>query len=224
MWSRIQPILYAYARTNVIDAVGNVVLDKKLDSFLKIIEENAGKIHDIEDKLDKHSTKMENLQTKIDSLQVICARVQKNTNELEQYSRRNCLRIFGLPESQHEDTNEKVVNLAKSKLGVNIDPSNIDRSHRIGKPTSTNPRPIIVKFTSYAARARFIKSRRQLKGTNVVVKEDLTKTNQQLLQESKKHAKVKSAWSHDGKIIVLVNENGNDRTKRLFELSDLERL
>lgn len=209
---------------SIIESCIERVLDRKLDSFLKKVEENTRKIREVEQIIDSQSTKMKDLQTKIDFLQNACNRMVKENNDLEQYSRRNCLRIFGIPETENESTDDEVIKFAKSRLDVQIDPSEIDRSHRIGKPGSPSPRHIIVKFLSYSVRQRVIKNRRRLKGTGIVVKEDLTKYNQSLLQEAKKLAKVKSAWSHDGKILALVDVNGIERKQKISDLSDLERL
>ncbi|KAJ8026568.1 hypothetical protein HOLleu_31437 [Holothuria leucospilota] len=64
------------------------VLDRKLDILFRKIE-NSGKIHDIENKLDDHTNQMEQLQKKIDELNADCLHLQKETNDLEQYSRHN---------------------------------------------------------------------------------------------------------------------------------------
>ena len=55
-------------------------------------------------------------------------------DNLEQYSRRNSLRIHGLVENTtgHEDTEQVVMDLFQNKLGVDIEMSGIDRIHRIG--------------------------------------------------------------------------------------------
>ena len=61
--------------------------------------------------------------------------LQNKSDDSEQYSRRNCVRIFGFPESKGENTDDIVLKLAKEKLGINIDVSDIDRSHRTGSTT-----------------------------------------------------------------------------------------
>ena len=125
----------------------------------------------------------------------------------EQYSRRNSLRISGIPETVNEDTDQVVLHVAET-VGVNILPSEIDRSHRLGKPGNRQTRDILVKFTTYRARERFMKNRRNLKTSElkgVFVYEDLTKIRSKLLFEARKCAKTKhllGAWSSDGRILV----------------------
>lgn len=78
----------------------------------------------------------------------------------EQYSRRNSLRISGIPETVNEDTDQVVLHVAET-VGVNILPSGIDRSHRLGKSGNRQTQDILVKFTSYRARERVMKKSTQ---------------------------------------------------------------
>ena len=49
----------------------------------------------------------------------------------EQYSRRNCLLLHGMPESE-EDSNEAVISVCNGKLELNISADDIERSHLLG--------------------------------------------------------------------------------------------
>ena len=51
-------------------------------------------------------------------------------DDIEQYGRRNILRVSGILENGNEDTDVIVKQLA-DKLGVSISPFKIDRSHRV---------------------------------------------------------------------------------------------
>ena len=53
-------------------------------------------------------------------------------DDLEQYTRRSCLRISGIPETQNEDTTHHVLILA-GEVGADISIDDIDRSHRVGR-------------------------------------------------------------------------------------------
>lgn len=69
-----------------------------------------------------------------------------SVDALEQYARRNNLRIFGLEETQSEDVDGMVLRLINEKLNININNEGIERTHRIGKKTATYMRPVIIKF------------------------------------------------------------------------------
>jgi exosome complex exonuclease DIS3/RRP44 len=111
------------------------------------------------------------LQTEIDGLRKQLADKEKeiaalrnNVDSLEQYSRRNCLRIGPIPESSTEDTDAIVFKVAES-AGVTLPDDAIDRSHRVGKKpstTETHSRSILVKFTSYKHKDALVKNRKKL--------------------------------------------------------------
>ena len=81
----------------------------------------------------------------------------------EQYSRRNCLLIHGLPESKNENTDELVIDTIKEKMGEEIERNEIDRSHRLGAPKNNGKsRPIIIKFVRYNIRCRIFKNKKKM--------------------------------------------------------------
>lgn len=78
---------------------------------------------------------------------------------MEQYSRRNCLKITGIPEEKNENTDTLAPNvfnnLVLKENTEKISVKDISRSHRVGKyDPRRKPRDIIVKFTSYRDRAK----------------------------------------------------------------------
>ena len=79
--------------------------------------------------------------------------------------RRKNTRIFGIPENEKEDTDRIVLDMAK-KINASVEISPIDGSHRVGR-SGDKPRPIIVKFTSYAARKALFIVKKHLKGTGI---------------------------------------------------------
>ena len=85
----------------------------------------------------------------------------------EQYSRRNCILIHGLKESQSEDTDNVVINKMKIEMDLDISPGDIDRIHRIGVSTKGKNRPIIVTFVRYMNRRRLFTNNRRLKVKNM---------------------------------------------------------
>ena len=151
--------------------------------------------------------------------------LEKQADQAEQYSRRNCLRISGVSEEAQENTDDIVMNLA-ADMGSDIQLSHIDRSHRVGNPKNSRnkPRDIIVKFSTYRYRQAFFKQRTALKDTGhrgVFVNEDLTKLRSRLLFEARKLMKaeaVKGAWTSDGNVLV---KGRNDYVHRVTSLGDL---
>ena len=78
----------------------------------------------------------------------------------------------------------------------------INIANRLGKKTTTVPRQIIVKFHSRMKRDELLKKRRELKGTNIYISEDLTPINQQVLAclRKKMPDEVEQSWSNRGRL------------------------
>lgn len=220
----IQQVLSSPDFEQKLQACLDRALEKKMDEFLRRTEVNSAQIHDIEGAMEASANESKTIQEKIASLEERCDRALKELNQQEQYSRRNCLRIFGIEEKPNENTDEIVLETASKQLGLLLQPTEIDRSHRIGKPEPNKSIPIIAKFCSNETRSLVMKNRRKLKGTHIVVREDLTQPNQELLQATKAHPLVKSAWFHDGKIIALLSKEDTQYTKRIWGHNDLQHL
>ena len=112
-------------------------------------------IDSLEERLDMKDTQIEKLEWKVD--------------DLEQYSRRNLIRVNGYPEVDGESTDEIVKGIAKV-IGVDLELDDIDRSHRVGRRIGDDgkklDRSIIVKFTSYRQKRKLMKDRKKLKNAD----------------------------------------------------------
>lgn len=126
----------------------------------------------------------------------------------EQYSRRNCLVMHGIPETEKEDTDSVVIDAVKTNLNVTLAKSDIDRSHRIGQKnnSSKRPRALIVKFSRYNVRASVFREKRKLKGTNIMLTESLTNNRIQTLKKAKSYYGMKNVWTSDGEILTKIKD------------------
>lgn len=146
-------------------------------------------------------------------------------DELEQYGRRNAVRISGVPERTGENTDDIVRDIA-TKMGVDVCDEDISRSHRSGKPGLNRPRQILVKFTRYNLKRKIMKSRWELKknssSKDIFINEDLTKRRQSLYTKARqlyKEKLVNKTWTWDGKIFI---SDKNDKKYRIDNESDLD--
>ena len=166
---------------------------------------------------------MESLKEELAKKDVVINKLETEVmaalDEREQYSRRNNVRIFRVGETDNEDTYQLVIDVA-AKLNVNLEYHHIDRSHRIGK-VGDKPRPIIVKFVSYAERSAVFWNTRLLRGTNITTREDLTKVRLSLLKEAVSHFSTKAVWSSDGVVLVNAGKASHFRVKTEGELKKL---
>ena len=100
--------------------------------------------------IDSMKSDMVNMNEKIEKLERIVDRQ-------EQYSRCNCLLLHGIAEGEREKTDDLVLGTLNEKMYVDLTPSDLDRTHRIGqkKASSDKPRAFILKFVSYNTRKFF---------------------------------------------------------------------
>ena len=73
----------------------------------------------------------------------------------EQYSRRNCILIYGVDKIDREDTDDLSIKVIEEHMNQKLKPEDIDRSQRLGNPKKSRnakPRPIIVKYVRYNTR------------------------------------------------------------------------
>lgn len=205
-----------------------------------ILDEKLATLHDLEVAIDSKLQQMCKVESTVEASATKVTEISDRLDHLEQYSRRNNIRILGVEPKANECTDEVVCDIAK-KIGVDITPSDIDRSHRLPNRQQTpkeddsnkdkKPRhpAIIVKFTSYKPKFKMMKNRRNLKtpeGTpSTVIVEDLTKKNAELLSAAFRKPNVKSSWSTDGRVFALVlKEDGREVKTIVRNKSDLNSL
>lgn len=207
-----------------------VILEKELESIksqLATLETNASELNKTVEALKSENSDM---QTDIDRLKADNTSLKEKNrdltekindamygrkvnemknNDLEQYTRRNSVRIYGLedPKNKEEpdETAVKVIQTLNDKLHIRVDVRDIDIAHRMGAFRADGNRPVICKFVSRMLKTRIIRERRKLKGTKIVIRDDLTLKNQKLLEETSAVSNVKSVWSDNGKIIALLD-------------------
>ena len=193
---------------NIAKKIQNIILkseelNKQVESIvMKKIDENAE-------------------QTK----QEICY-LKDKLDEAEQYSRRNCLLIHGVPETDNENTDEKVKAFCKSKLNIKLTDFDLDRSHRLRRHRNQHqenyPRPIIVKFVQHNLKAYVYSQKRLLKGSDFLLTESLTSKRMgciQMLKKLRKEKKVNSYWTLDGRIYLTTKE---DKILNLRSIDDFK--
>ena len=110
------------------------VLEKQVVDLTEEKEKMRGDIHELKcanEKLEQQNTSVQaqadNLQSEIEIRSMVL-------EDLQQYSRRNCILVTGIPEQKGENTDKLVKELSAERLEVPLNDEDIDRSHRVGKP------------------------------------------------------------------------------------------
>ena len=196
-----------------------ILINKRLDLLFSDINELKASIEMTDSTVLTHTNEINNLKTKCKTIQTNEAAVKdlnKNVNdlknkiiELENRSRRNNLRLDGIPENVNETWNDcelKIKRLLKETLDINED-IEIERAHRTGKQHAEKPRTIVFKLLRYKDKDLILKNGNRLKGSGIFVYEDFAKETvekrKQLWEEVKKHRRAgKYAVLQYDKVVV----------------------
>ena len=173
---------------NEVKEVRSLVTDLK-ESLLftqKDVDDTKFKIESLNMKLNKVEDDLNENYTDIEQL-------YDNLENLENHSRRNNVKIFGIPEKPEKDGPElwehcesAVRQEIESKLKIKGRNMAIERAHRVGRrhaPTrhllngtkvKSRPRPIVVKFLLWKDKEKVIKAARTIKPKEVQFLEDFS--------------------------------------------------
>lgn len=126
--------------------------------------------------------------------------------DMECYSRKNCLLIHGVEERQEECVQKIVLDFIKQNLNIgDIRIDHIDNCHRLGprKQSARNPRAIIVKLCSYLFRRRMWLAKKYLKGTKFFISESLTRRRSEIYKRCRETFGQKQSYTSDGRVIIV---------------------
>ena len=136
-------------------------------------------------KLKLIKVKVENSRLK----QIVNINLYKIDN-LEQYGRRENMRIHRIPESTDsvDDDGEKVILKMEKDWNIELKDSDIQRAHRLGRKRinpNSRPRPIIIGFVCFEKRNELFFAKSKLRNLkqyeNAFISEDLTILKSRLL-------------------------------------------
>ncbi|KAL9976171.1 hypothetical protein ACROYT_G013432 [Oculina patagonica] len=156
-----------------------------------------GKLEKMDNGLQWMNTEVEDLKLKITLLET--AKKDLHTQQLyaEAYSRRENLKFFGLAERETKSSSNisEVINTRNilfefldKRLGLENPEKEIElqRVHRIGKPTAGKTRPIIARFLRFQDREMVLKASFRLQDPEIKVLEDYP---QEIIERRRKQMK-----------------------------------
>ena len=136
-------------------------------------------------------------------------KINSKLDELEQHSRKSCVRVSGVPQTVGENTTNIICNLAK-KLNVTLEAKDISVSHRL--PSKEGTRQIIARFTHADKRVELLKATKNIPNIpdmeGIGISQDLTRNRSKvafLARQAVKQHRIKSSSVWDGKIFITDN-------------------
>lgn len=167
--------------------------------------------------------KYENSQLKNSCSEI--PKINSKIDDLEQHSRKSCIRIYGVPESNEENTTDIVCDIAR-KLNVTLENKDISVSHRL--PSDKGPKSIIARFTHTDKRHELLRATKNIPTTpdlkGIGITQDLTKNRSKvayLARQAAKQRKIKSTSVWDGKIFITDNDGNRKIITNESELNSI---
>ncbi|KAI4454239.1 l1 transposable element-related [Holotrichia oblita] len=164
--------------------------------------------------------KFENYDARLSDLQDKNEMLSDKCDALEQYSRRNNVRIIGVTGVSPVNCENVVMDIINEKLKLTLPVEIIDRCHPVGPQKKDGKRDILVKFNAYRYRRIVLQKKSLLKGTGVSIMEDLTRNRYLCYRKVREKVGVKNAWVFDGNIYM---KSGNSKTI-VNKLADADRI
>lgn len=222
--------------TKISDAVSEAIKGEMipicatLDKLRKELASSAA-VAELQSTINWLRAEMRAKDNKILELERKVSVLETSLDDLEQYTRRNSLRLQGLPELEGEETTEVALKAINENLQLTppLSTQELDRVHRVGPRDNNKPRGIIIKFATYRSRQRVYSKKKDLftrepNKPRLFLNEDLTKPRAQLLAKArsyKRDNRLKGAWSADGRLLVLTNRNV---VRPIRSITDLEQI
>lgn len=238
------------------------ILDKKLDPLLSEISTLKKELGELKQSVDHASGKYDEISKRMKDLQADnikyaqdnktlkktievldnkVRQLESHSNDVRQYTRRDCVEIHGIPHIQDEDTNDLVKQVG-DLMEVYLDDKAISISHRLptskknkaGKPSTP---AIIVKFVRRDVKDRFYKSRSKLKScttdqilgcevsNRIYINESLTEENRKIFNESlqfRKEKKFAFIWTSNG--ITYLRKDKDSKAIVVKAKEDIDKL
>ena len=180
------------------------------------------------DMFEKVKEKVENIEQRVvvceQKLEEPCScraeilELRKELNRLQQHSRKDNSRIFGLKETKDENCKKAVCDMLEEKLGISLSVRDFSAAHRLPSENKDKPLPMIVRFKDRSDKEVVMKNRKKLKGTGISINDDITRDNMKLMNRAENSEKFESVWFSHGKVLgKLKGPRGKTKTLELFE-------
>ncbi|CAG9823999.1 unnamed protein product [Phaedon cochleariae] len=194
-----------------INKIAEKVTDSVLTSLNRKLSMLEQKVSDMDTRLNtidsENSTVIHSLKSEIKELKKENVTVLKRYDYLEQETKMSNLRLFNLEESESGNTKNEVIKLLNSKMQLQLKENDISVCTRVGKNTANNekPRGIFMKLSNPSIQQMIYKNKKLLKGTGVVMKEDLTIHRLNLMKKAIEKTSIRSVWTFSGNIYATKN-------------------
>lgn len=205
-----QAIIISLQNDEIIKTISKAVSQAVIQTFEKKLNELEESVASL--KIEINNIKRENIN-KLKQLEEYVAdnnRIKsfdvQRLDQIDQGNRSTGLRIFNMDEKPAEETKTELIKLINTKMDINIKPDDIEACFRVGTKKKQERRGIYLKLSSLPIKQIIYANKKMLKGTGIVIKEDLTKARLDLVNQIAEKIGLKNVWTQNGKIFVFIND------------------
>lgn len=136
--------------------------------------------------------------------------VKQKVDSLEQRAKNNNIRLMGLKEVDNENTMNRVKDILDKKLKLSFDEGDIVSCYRVNQKISDRPKHVLVVLRDNQIKNKIYRMKKMLKGTGIVMKEDLTIDRLTAVKETSEKYGFKNVWTYNG-VIYAKTETGVEK-------------
>ena len=185
-------------------------IEEKNKDLAEKVWENRSEVKVLQAESEKREEENRMLGGRVKDLTEDIERMNSEIDRLEEFSRRDNLRMFGVPsvsasdKETYDDCSAAVCNVLNSVDRTREwSDKDIVRAHRVGQPRRGEPKPMIVKFSQWRDKMMCLTDktfRGKLEREGVRVANDLTKRQMDIVSEAKREGK--AAYFVKGKMTI----------------------
>lgn len=199
----------------ISDALRDIISS---DGFLsQLTSQISAKINfkEVADKIVEQEEQIVILKSEMNSLQA-------RMNYYEKNLRRNNLRIYGLAIDKSENLESTIIKTINSRMKLNLVTEDIEECYRSGYNTGGRKEAgdIILKLREYKVKKVITENRKLLKGTQIVIAEDLPKHQYTILKAAVKELGKNKVWVMNGEIYSKIQ----GKRVKIKTMDDVEKL
>lgn len=204
----------------IVNNVSEAIM-KTMETKLAEMEKSVNTIHDkLSSMKEEYDYKISELKTETEIAKSEKNTLQKKFDQMDQFSRRSNLRILNFEENPSEQIREEVIKLMNTKLAINLTHKDIDICYRVGNKKEGKARGVFIKLHDYMVKHKIYNKKRMLKGTGIIIREDLTGPRMELLGMAIEKYGMRNVWTDSGRIFI----NKDNKLHKIISKDELMNL
>lgn len=199
-----ESLKHAFLNKDVINAISEILIGSIIDKLREKFIFYDDKIACLEAEVEELKTMInkDSFKNSVDNQRTL----EQKVDNVQQNQKINNLRLIGVVESKTEDLNKKVSDILKDKMNTNLNPTDLKAAYRVGQSKNGRPRHIIITFSDNKTKMDIYMKKKYLKGTGVIVKEDLIPSRLNAVQEASEKYGFKNVWTLNGIVFAKTNK------------------